>query len=125
MSAFRTSIAAETSGRWSWAVFMYRYAVAQPMWRVAVGTDVRSIAVVRRGDVSGGCPSELPDAPAASWTHRGREELQVAGPGVVPDEVEGPGGGGDALVVADPPGSFLLARADRATARVEGSSAHP
>src|SRR6266498_2242408 len=65
--------------------------------------------------------AELLSRVRASWVHCGRVEIQFPGAGVVPDEVEGPGAGGDALVVADPPGSFLRARADRAVARVEGS----
>ena len=42
-------------------------------------------------------------------THRGREEIQFPGAGVVPDEIEAGGASGDALPVADPPGAVLAA----------------
>src|SRR5580704_10990227 len=61
----------------------------------------------------------------ASWTHRGREEIQLPRAGVVPYEVEGPGAGGDALPVADPPGAVLPAGGGRRVAWVEGSGGDP
>jgi hypothetical protein len=48
---------------------------------------------------------------------------RLSGFRVVPDEVEGPGAGGDALVVADPPGSVFPRRIRRAV-RVEGSGGY-
>src|SRR5215468_5129791 len=59
----------------------------------------------------------------ASWAHGGREEVELSGAGVVPHEVEGPGAGGDALVVADPPGAVFPAGFCRAV-RVEGSGGY-
>src|SRR5215470_8100922 len=56
---------------------------------------------------------------SASGAHGGREQVEFSGAGVVPDEVEGPGAGGDALVVADPPGSVFPAGFRRAV-RIEG-----
>src|SRR5580692_7496811 len=61
----------------------------------------------------------------ASRTHRGREEIQLPRAGVVPHEVEGPGAGGDALPVADPPGTVLAAGGGRRVQRVEGGGGHP
>src|SRR5580700_3969465 len=60
-----------------------------------------------------------------SRTHRGREEIQLPRAGVVPHEVEGPGAGGDALPVADPPGAVLAAGGRRRVLRVERGGGHP
>src|SRR6266516_3150352 len=59
-----------------------------------------------------------------SQAHPGRVEVQLSGTGVVPHEMEGSGGRGDALVVTDVPGA-VLAAGGLAVLGVEGPCGHP
>src|SRR5262249_58475072 len=77
-------------------------------WRPAVGRSLRF------GPPRGVRVASGPDG--------GREQVELSGAGVVPQEVEGPGAGGDALVVADPPGSVFPAC--RRAVRVESSGGY-
>src|SRR5262249_27359123 len=74
-------------------------------WRPAMG---RSLRFGRPRSV------RVASGPDGGW-----EQVELSGAGVVPQEVEGPGAGGDALVVADPPGSVFPAC--RRAVRVEST----
>src|SRR5215472_2524491 len=92
---------------------------SDPAWR-RTDRSVCAVAAAMERSLRFGRPRSIR---MASWAHGGREEVELSGAGVVPHEVEGPGAGGDALVVADPPGSVFPARFRRAV-RVEGSGGY-
>src|SRR5262245_39922322 len=92
---------------------------SDPAWRRTDRSVCAVAAAMERSPHSGGRRGIR----RASWAHGGREEVELSGAGVVPHEVEGPGAGGDALVVVDPPGSVFPAGFRRAV-RVEGSGGY-